>query len=115
MNQILEYIHNHPQETKRIIGITYEQLIKLIDNAQTIDNQKKQENARRQKTLIKPGGGRKKKLTLAEEVLLTLYYLHHVPTFQLLGINFGVCESTANDIFHYWINILRELLPWCVY
>ncbi len=43
--------------------------------------------------------------------MLTLYYLHHVPTFQLLGINFGVCESSANNIFHYWIDIFRELLP----
>ncbi|MCL2936449.1 MAG: DDE transposase family protein, partial [Trichodesmium sp. MAG_R02] len=26
MNKTLEYIHNYPKETKRIIGITYEQL-----------------------------------------------------------------------------------------
>ncbi|WP_370497334.1 helix-turn-helix domain-containing protein [Trichodesmium erythraeum] len=44
-------------------------------------------------------------------MFLTLYYLHHIPTFQLLGINFGVSESTANNIFHYWINILPDLLP----
>ena len=60
MNQILKYIHNYPQETKRILGITYEQLMKLIDNALIIDNKKKQEIAVKQKTLIKPGGGRKK-------------------------------------------------------
>ena len=41
MNQTLEYIHNHPKETKRIIGITYEQLIKLIENAQRIEEEKK--------------------------------------------------------------------------
>ena len=60
MNQILKYIHNHPKETKRIIGITYEQLMKLIENALIIDNQKKQEIYKKQKTLIKAGGGRKK-------------------------------------------------------
>ena len=60
MNQILKYIHNYPKETKRIIGITYEQLMKLIDNALIIDNQKKQEISGKQKTLIKAGGGRKK-------------------------------------------------------
>ncbi|ABG50685.1 hypothetical protein Tery_1376 [Trichodesmium erythraeum IMS101] len=27
------------------------------------------------------------------------------------GINFGISESSANNIFHYWIDILRELLP----
>jgi hypothetical protein len=26
-------------------------------------------------------------------------------TFQLLGIQFGVSESTANDIFNYWLPI----------
>ena len=60
MNQILKYIHNYPQETKRIVGITYEQLMKLIDNALIINNQKKEKLAVTKKTLIKPGGGRKK-------------------------------------------------------
>ena len=32
-------------------------------------------------------------------------------TFQLLGIQFGVSESTANDTFNYWLAILQELLP----
>jgi hypothetical protein len=34
-----------------------------------------------------------------------------MPTFQLLGINLRVSESTANNIFDYWVDILRELLP----
>jgi hypothetical protein len=29
----------------------------------------------------------------------------------MLGLQFGVSESTANDIFHYWSELLRELLP----
>ena len=32
-------------------------------------------------------------------------------TFQLLGIQFGVSESTANDTFNYWLTILQEILP----
>ncbi|MEA5593384.1 transposase family protein [Rivularia sp. UHCC 0363] len=32
-------------------------------------------------------------------------------TFQLLGIQFGVSESTANDTFNYWFPLLKELLP----
>lgn len=32
-------------------------------------------------------------------------------TFQLLGIQFEVSESTANDIFNYWLPLLGELLP----
>ena len=111
MNQTLEYIYNHPKETKRIIGINYEQLIKLIENAKKIEEEKKQAIAQTEKRLIKPGGGRKKILSQEEEIILTLYYLHHIPTFQLLGIHFGISESSANNIFHYWINILKELLP----
>jgi hypothetical protein len=37
--------------------------------------------------------------------------LHHLPTFQNLGVQFGVSESTANYIFHRRLKILRELLP----
>jgi len=37
--------------------------------------------------------------------------LHHLPTFQILGVQFGVSESTANYIFHCLLKILRELLP----
>ncbi len=58
-----------------------------------------QANASQEKRLIRVGGGRKKSLSKPEEIILTLYYLHHVPTFQLLGVIFGVSESTANNIF----------------
>ncbi len=40
MNQILEYIYNHPSSTKIIIGISYEQLMKVIENAQSIEEEK---------------------------------------------------------------------------
>ncbi|MCH2051212.1 MAG: transposase family protein [Trichodesmium sp. ALOHA_ZT_67] len=30
-----------------------------------------------------------------------------MPSFQTLGINFGISESSANNIFHYWIDIFR--------
>ncbi|MGB3508141.1 MAG: transposase family protein [Microcoleaceae cyanobacterium] len=63
------------------------------------------------KRSIKAEGGKKKCLKAREEITLVLYYLYHVPTFQVLGINFSVSESTANNIFHDWIDILQELLP----
>lgn len=40
-----------------------------------------------------------------------MVYLRHLTTFQLLGIQFGVSESTANDTFNYWLVVLHELLP----
>ena len=45
-----------------------------------------------------------------EQIILTLTYLRHLTTFQLLGIQFGVSETTANDIFNYWFPIIGELL-----
>ena len=52
MNNVLEYIYNHPKETKRIIGITYEQLIKLIAKAQIIELEKKEAIAKTEKRLL---------------------------------------------------------------
>ena len=111
MNQILQYLEEKPNETKRIIGITYQQFLDLVSQATQLHNLKKNIHNLEHPTLIANGGGRKKKLTITEEILLTLYYLHNNPTFQLLGINFNISESTAHNIFHYWLNILRELLP----
>ncbi len=37
--------------------------------------------------------------------------MRQLTTFQLLGIQFGVSESTANDTFNYWFPLLQELLP----
>ncbi|MCC5660843.1 transposase family protein [Nostoc sp. XA010] len=57
------------------------------------------------------GGDRKPKLSVREQIILTLVYIRHLATFQLLGIQFGVSESTANDTFNYWLPILQKLLP----
>jgi DDE superfamily endonuclease/Helix-turn-helix of DDE superfamily endonuclease len=111
MSNLLEYIEQNPQESKRLIGLEYEQLKQLIEQAQLRHEQKKNEIEQKKVRLIKGGGGRKAKLSINEQLILTLVYLHHLPTFQMLGIQFGVSESTANDIFHYWSELLRELLP----
>jgi hypothetical protein len=29
----------------------------------------------------------------------------------VLGIQFGVSKTEANDTFHYWLAVLRKLLP----
>ena len=52
----------------------------MIENAQKIELEKTQAIATREKRLITAGGGRKKLLNRTEEITLTLYYLHHVPT-----------------------------------
>jgi hypothetical protein len=111
MTSVLEYITNNPQETKRLIGIEYDSLQQLITQAVALEEQNIVLNEKRKIRIIKSGGGRKPKLSATEQILLTLVYLHHLPTFQMLGVQFGVSESTAHNLFHYWSNILRELLP----
>lgn len=111
MSSILEHIEANPQETKRLIGLDYPELKVLLYNAEQL-HQKKQALLESQKIrIISSGGGRKPKLSLQEQIILTLVYLRHLTTFQLLGIQFGVSESTANDTFNYWLPILKELLP----
>jgi len=111
MSNIIAYIEENPQESKRLIGLEYEQLQQLIQAAQLLHKNQREEIEKSKVRLIKGGGGRKAKLSINEQIILTLVYLHHLPTFQMLGIQFGVSESTANDIFHYWLEVLRELLP----
>lgn len=111
MSQLRDYIEKYPGESQRLVGVDYEQLIELINQAQRLNEKKKQEADQKKRRIIKAGGGRKTKLSEAEQILLTLTYLHHLPTFQMLGIQFGVSESAAHNIFHYWLKVLRELLP----
>jgi len=111
MSQLREYIEKHPSEAQRLVGPYYAQLMELISQAERLHNQKQLAAEQKKTRIIKAGGGRQPKLSLSDQVLLTLIYLHHLPTFQMLGVQFGVSESAANYMFHYWLGILRNLLP----
>lgn len=111
MTPIFSYIKGNPRSTKRLIGLSNEPLNQLINKAQEYHQKKQEEIAKTEIRLIKAGGGRKSKLNTESQIILTLYYLHNHPTFEILGITFNVSESTANNIFHYWIDILNKILP----
>jgi len=111
MSTILDHIEKNPQETQRLVGLGYEHLQQLIQTAEKSHNDKQVSGESNKIRIIAGGGGRKPKLSIPEQILLTLVYLRHMTTFQLLGIQFGVSESTANDTFNYWVPLLRELLP----
>jgi hypothetical protein len=96
MSQLGEYIEKHPSETQRLLGRDYDQLIKLIINAENLYARHKRPQENQKICLIKPGSGIPPKLTIADPIILTLVYLHHLPTFQILGVQFGIGESTAN-------------------
>ncbi|WP_459195200.1 transposase [Nostoc sp. FACHB-892] len=111
MSDILNHIEQNPKKAKRLIGLEYEQLQQLIQNAERLHHKKQELLESKKVRIIAGGGGRKPKLSLKEQIILTLVYLRHLTTFELLGIQFGVSESTANDTFNYWLPIFRELLP----
>jgi hypothetical protein len=111
MSSIFEHIQNNPQDAQRLVGLKYEQLEQLLEQAIKLKNQKVELAESKKVRIILGGGGRKSKLSKSEQIILTLTYLRHLTTFQLLGIQFGVSETTANDTFNYWFPILGELLP----
>ena len=69
-----------------------DQLIGLITHAENLYNQQKKVQDNSKIRIIKCGGCRLPKLDIAAQILLTLVYLHHLPTFQMLGVIFGVVE-----------------------
>lgn len=111
MSDVLDYIEANPQEAQRLIGLGYPELQKLLQNAEQLHHEKQALLESKKIRIISGGGGRQPKLSIKSQIILTLVYLRHMTTFQLLGIQFGVSESTANDTFNYWLPLLRELLP----
>ena len=61
----------------------------------------KKEKKQKHAWLVNQERERKPKLSKEEQIILTLTYLRHSRKGQLLGIQFGVSETTANDIFNY--------------
>lgn len=96
MNSILDHIEENQKETQRLIGLEYIELQQLIQNAEKLHHEKQALLAERKFRIIAGGGRRKPKLSISEQIVLTLVYLRHMTTFQLLGIQFEVSESTAN-------------------
>ena len=111
MNSISGYIDKHPGEAQRLVSLNYDQLKQLINQVIALRTQSELEAELKKTRIIKKGGGRKTKLSFEEQILLTLIYLRQLTTFQLLGIQFGVSETTANDTFNYWFPLLGKLLP----
>ena len=103
-----EYLHKNPQECKRLLGLDYQQLQKLIEPGKILHKERQQQQEKQKVRIIRAGGGSPAKLTLDEQIILTLIYLRQHLTFQVLGLLFQVSESTANNIFHYWQSIFRE-------
>ena len=111
MKNPFHYIQQYPRRTKQLLGISYEQLLQLLAQAEVYHAQQQAEREKNQVRVNAKGGGCKPKLSLAEEVCMCLFYLRQLPTFEVLGLQFGVSKTEANDTFHYWLRLLREILP----
>ncbi|MDZ8264660.1 hypothetical protein [Nostoc sp. ChiQUE01b] len=64
MSNILNHIEENPKETKRLIGLEYEQLEQLIQNAETLHQEKQALLESKKIRIIAGGGGRKPKLSI---------------------------------------------------
>jgi hypothetical protein len=106
-----EYIQKHPREVKRLLGITFDEFEQLIEQGKTLHQIKQEEIEKQKVRIIKAGSGKPAKLSIEEQIVLTLFYLRHQLTFQILGLLFEVSESTAHNLFNYWQMLLREGVP----
>jgi hypothetical protein len=106
-----EYISTHQKETKRLLGISFQQLEQLIELAKVLQKEQQTVDEIKNPRLVAKGGGRSCLLSVEEQIILTLMYLRHNLTFQILGIMFKISESTAHNLFNYWQKILKEGLP----
>ncbi|WP_317111343.1 transposase family protein [Chroococcidiopsis sp. SAG 2025] len=107
----IDYIHKYPHRSKQILGISYKQFLQLVEQASLCQSEQRSQIEQTKIRLNAPGGGRKPILSTEGEVGLCLFYLRHLPTFEILGLQFGISKTSANDIFHYWLRILQEILP----
>lgn len=110
-NYTWEYINKHPKETKRLLGVDYQQLQNLIEYLKQLKENQEIEQEKNKIRIIKSGGGRKVKLSIEEQIILTLIYLRHHLNFQLLSLIFKISESSAHNIFNEWQTLLQSALP----
>jgi hypothetical protein len=110
-NYTWEYIQKHPLETKRLLGIDYDQLGQLIEKGKLLHQRKQEEIEKKKIRIIKAGGGNHPKLSEEEQIILMLVYLRHHLSFQLLGLLFHVSESSAHKLFDYWQKLFQNELP----
>lgn len=111
MISTLNYIQKYPLRAKQLLGISYDQFIDLVKCAKQCHEEEQFKLEQSKVRIHRRGGGRKELLSITEQVCLCLFYLRQIPTFEVLGMMFGISKTEANDTFHYWRKILRKILP----
>jgi hypothetical protein len=111
------------RQRKALTGLSQDQLNYLLpvfsDIYQATQQKTYEEGLTSGTRVRKPGGGCKGKLpTMAEKLLFVLYYYKPFPTFDVLGTQFDMVRSTANENLHklspllYDTLVHLELLPY---
>jgi hypothetical protein len=77
------YIHKYQHCSKQILGISYKQFDQLVQQAELMHKKQQALLESKKIRLVAAGGGRKPKLTVAEEICLSLFYLRQMPTFEV--------------------------------
>lgn len=81
MSNILNHIEENPKETQRLIGLGYEQLQQLIQNAERLHYEKQVDLESKKIRIISGGGWRKPKLSITEQIILTFSVSQHLPNY----------------------------------
>lgn len=111
MKNPYQHIKDNPKQCKRFFGIDAAELFELIDITVRHRAAATAQAEHRKIRINAPGGGCPRKLSEAEAITLCLFYLRQHPTFAVLGLLYGISESSANDTYHDWVRELRQLLP----
>ena len=103
------------RQMKALTGLSQTQFDSLLpifsDLYQATQQQRYEEGLTSGTRRRKPGGGTKGKLpTMAEKLLFVLYYYKTYPTFDVLGTQFDMVRSKANENLHKLSPILYDTL-----
>jgi len=92
-----------PEKFQRMTGISPENFQTLFDKTASYIKEETEHNR------LKQRGLKTSKLSLADRILLTLYYLRHYPTFVNLADIFEISESYCYKIYYRYSRILAKV------
>src|SRR5438128_11030572 len=103
------------RQMKAVTGLSQAQFDYLLpvfsDIYQATQHQKYEEGVKSGTRARKPGGGFKGKLpTMAVKLLFVFYYYRTYPTFDVLGTQFDMVRSKANENLHKLSPLLYDTL-----
>jgi hypothetical protein len=97
---------------KALLGVTPAGLSELLVSVLPVMlDRRRQQQAQRPDRKRAVGGGRTRGLAPYQEVLMTLIYLRHNVSHEVVGALFGVSADTSENTFHEVVAVLRDVCP----